>query len=127
MADGVVRKHILDALHEDDVWTGVPDRNSKAITGAKNVPFAWDADCQRVFEELKATLTSDAVLRMPDSTRPFVLTTDWSKLAVGAVLSQFQPVDGDDPASEQREYVIAYASRTLSPAETDYAPPRASA
>ena len=88
----------------------------------KNAPFVWTSECQNAFEQLKADLVSDNVLRMPDFDRPFILTTDWSKLAVGAVLSQKQPVDPRDAASEEKEYVIAYASRSLTPAETNYAP-----
>ena len=54
--------------------------------------------------------------------RPFLLTTPWSKAAVGAVLSQQQPVDYNDPDSEEREFVLAYARRGLTPAESHYAP-----
>ena len=61
-----------------------------------------------------------AVLRSANI--PFILTTDWSKVAVGAVLSQQQPVNYNDPDSEEREFVIAYASRGLTPAESHYAP-----
>ena len=88
----------------------------------KGTPFIWSEACQTAFETLKTDLMSDSVLRMPDFEQPFVLTTDWSKVAVGAVLSQFQPVDSEDPTSEKKEFVIAYASRALSPAETNYAP-----
>lgn len=58
---------------------------------------------------------------MPDFTRPFVLTTDWSKLAVGAVLSQRLPADANDTASPECEFAIAYGSRALTPAETNCA------
>ena len=88
----------------------------------KGARFEWTAECQAAFETLKRDLVSDSVLRMPDVAQPFVLTTDWSKLAVGAVLSQFQPENPDDPASPRKEYVIAYASRALNPAESNYAP-----
>ena len=54
----------------------------------KNVQFLWTEECQCAFEQLKADLVSPACLRMPDPEKPFILTTDWSKLAVGAVLSQ---------------------------------------
>jgi hypothetical protein len=88
----------------------------------KNTPFTWTDDCQQAFENLKEDLVSPRCLRMPDLTRPFVLTTDWSKVAIGAVLSQLQPVHLDDPDSEEKEFVIAYASRGLTSAESNYAP-----
>ena len=66
------------------------------------------------FQALKDALLSDPVLRQPDFTRPFVLTTDWSEEAQGAVLGQ---LDDDDA-----EYAIQYASHRNSPAEANYAP-----
>lgn len=88
----------------------------------KNVPFCWTPECQAAFEDLRQALTSDAVLRMPDFAEEFILTTDWSKTAIGAVLSQTQHETPGDPSSPRKEYVIAYASRALVPAESHYAP-----
>jgi hypothetical protein len=59
---------------------------------------------------------------MPQLDKPFILTTDLSKVAVGAVLSQKQPIGPDKASLEMREYVIAYASRALAPAKSNYAP-----
>ena len=60
-------------------------------------------------EQFKANLASPAAacLRMPDPEKRFILTTDWSKFPVGAVLSQMEPEVPSDPASEDKEYVIA--------------------
>ena len=65
-----------------------------------NVTFLWDDACQQAFECLKSDLVPDSCLRYPDLQRPFILTTDWSKVAVGAVFSQQQPVNYNDPDSE---------------------------
>lgn len=81
----------------------------------KNVPFVWSAECQEAYNELKRRLTSDPVLKLPDFSRPFILTTDWSKLAIGAVLSQIDPETGFD-------HPVAFKSRLLTPAESNYAP-----
>lgn len=63
------------------------------------------------FELCKKILCNDPILKYPDFEKPFVLTTDASNVAIGAVLSQGK-VGNDLP--------IAYASRTLNPAETNY-------
>ena len=67
----------------------------------KSKSFVWSEDCQSAFEKLKATLTSAPILAHPDFSKPFVLDTDASNFAMGAVLSQVH--DG-------KERVIAYAS-----------------
>jgi hypothetical protein len=54
------------------------------------------------------------VLALPNWDLPFILTTDWSQVAIGAVLSQVQPAAGE-------EHPIAFASRALTSAERNYA------
>jgi hypothetical protein len=56
-------------------------------------------------------LANPPLLKLPDFSRPFVLSTDASSYAVGAVLAQDY---------EGREHPIAFASRVLSPTETKY-------
>ena len=56
-------------------------------------------------------LTGNEILRHPDPTKPFLLTTDASNVALGAVLSQGE-VGRDNP--------ISFISRTLKPAEENY-------
>jgi len=58
-----------------------------------------------------AALTQGPVLQYPHFTKPFVLTTDASGYAVGAILNQGK-IGQDKP--------IAYASRTLNQAEQNY-------
>ena len=88
----------------------------------KGVLFSWDPSCQQAFATLKQQLVSSECLRMPQLDRPFFLTTYWSKVAVGAVLSQKQLINPADESSEEREYVIDFASRALTPAESNYSP-----
>jgi hypothetical protein len=78
----------------------------------KDVPYAWDQDQHEAFERLKACLTSPPILAYPNFTKPFVLYTDASTFALGAILSQ-----KDD---QNKEHVIAYASRTLNRHERNY-------
>ena len=58
----------------------------------KSVPFVWGEREQAAFEQLKKELTFAPVLVLPDFEKDFVITTDASKFAVGATLSQ--PYDG---------------------------------
>jgi len=70
----------------------------------QGVKFEWTADIQKLFDQLKAALTSPPVLAMPTPGDVFTLDTDASVVAIGGVLSQRQ-------AGNER--VIAYASRKL--------------
>ena len=63
------------------------------------------------FNKCKTLLTSSHVLQYPDFGKPFILTTDASNFAIGAVLSQ-GPIGKDRP--------VAFASRTLTKTEEKY-------
>ena len=73
--------------------------------------FRWTPACQEAFEELKRRLVTAPILAYPNETDPFILDTDASDVAIGAVLSQRQ--DG-------QERVIAYGSKALSKEERNY-------
>lgn len=76
----------------------------------KDEPFVWDSECQNAFDYLKTALMTPPILQYPDfsNTNEFILQTDASDLAVGAVLcnGNMKPV--------------AYASRPLNKAEKNY-------
>ncbi|KAL4085097.1 hypothetical protein QTP88_027389 [Uroleucon formosanum] len=86
---------------------------SKPMTNLlrKDVTFNWDTSCQEAFDKLKNILCSEPILQYPDFTKPFIVTTDASGKALGAILSQGE-ISQDLP--------IAYASRTLSKCESNY-------
>ena len=75
----------------------------------------WSPECETAFQTLKDRLTSQPILRLPDPDKPFVLRTDASQQAIGAVLLQ---ADQDDP---NELHPVAYASRKLNSAERAYA------
>ena len=72
----------------------------------------WTEEHQKAFEELKAICSNPPILAFAKFDRPFILHTDASFTGLGAVLYQKQ----DDGTSR----VIAYASRTLNKAESNY-------
>ena len=78
----------------------------------KSVRFHWNDDCQITFETLKQLLVTAPVLAYPLSEGEYILDTDASNFAMGAVLSQVQ--NGE-------ERVIAYASQTLTPSQQNFA------
>ena len=77
----------------------------------KRREFVWTEQQQHSFQDMKDSLTRAPILQFPDFGQPFVLTTDASDFAIGAVLSQGK-LGHDLP--------VAYASRLLSKAERNY-------
>lgn len=77
----------------------------------KKLPFTWTDETQKAFETLRDIICSEPLLQYPDFSKPFLVTTDASNYALGAVLSQ--GIVGKD-------LPIAYASRTLKDPEINY-------
>ena len=76
----------------------------------------WDEKEEQAFMSLKEAFTSAPVLGYPDYSLPFILHSDSSTDGLGAVLYQQQDESKDDVS------VIAYASRSLTASEINYAP-----
>lgn len=77
----------------------------------KDVKFKWEEEHQKTFETLKNILTSDITLVYPNFNQEFWAETDASLEGLGIMIGQ--KVDG-------KVRPIAFASRTLSPAEKNY-------
>jgi hypothetical protein len=77
----------------------------------KDAPFLWSELQQSVFSDCKSVLYSDQVLAYPNFKDSFILTTDASKVAVAAILSQFQ---------NGVERPVSYASRQMNKGEQNY-------
>ena len=60
---------------------------------------------------MKQAMICDPVMTYPDFDREFIVTTDASKVGMGATLTQMY---------EEGERVVAYASRCVQPAEANY-------
>ncbi|XP_013404718.1 uncharacterized protein K02A2.6 [Lingula anatina] len=79
----------------------------------KNVNWKWTEECQKAFDACKCELSSDRVLTHYDSQRKIKLDCDASAYGVGAVISHIMDDGSEKP--------IAFASRTLSKSERNYA------
>jgi transcription antitermination factor NusG len=74
-------------------------------------PMLWTEDAQVAAETLKERLVAAPILALPDTSQPFIVTTNASTYAVGAVLSQ--KIDGV-------ERPVAFEGRKLRVAEVNY-------
>ena len=79
---------------------------------AKDVPFEFTYECLIAIEILKRALISGPIIQPPDWRLPFEIMCDASDYAVGAVLGQ---------PKDKRHHAIAYASKTLTGAQLNYA------
>ena len=88
-------------------------KKSKSLTNLlkQNQPFIWSDTCQDSFLFFKNILTYEPLLQYLYFNQPFNITTDASIIMIGAVLSRGK-IGSDLP--------IAYASRTLNKAKTNY-------
>jgi transposase InsO family protein len=75
----------------------------------KDTEFHWTDEHTTSFETLKELFNRDVPLQMPDYSKPFIIDTDASDIAVGAVLGQIDANGHERP--------VFFASRKLSPAE----------
>lgn len=76
----------------------------------KNTPFKWSEECENSFATLKSKLISPQILQFPDYEKDFIIITDASKLACGAVLAQVH--DGF-------ELPVAFASKAFTKGESN--------
>lgn len=79
---------------------------------SNKVDFVWSEEAQSSFTLVRQAFVSPPVLIMPDMAKPFVLETDASDYAVGAVLLQ---LGGDDML-----HPVAFFSQKHLPAERNY-------
>jgi hypothetical protein len=77
----------------------------------KNVEFKWTNSCQEAFNTLKHQLSTAPILRGPDWTLPFHISSDASDTAIGVVLGQEE---------NHLPYAIYFISKNMTPTELNY-------
>lgn len=82
-----------------------------ALCTPKTVGWPWTSAHDEAFAALKDALTTAPIIHPPDLRAPYTVTTDASKFALGAVLTQGEGADLK---------TIAFESRKMIPAERNY-------
>ena len=77
----------------------------------KGTQFTWEKPHQDAFEGLKNAITTAPVLKIPRHDLPYLLETDASGFAIGAVLSQ---------PHDDKYFPVGFYSRTMMAAERNY-------
>jgi hypothetical protein len=77
----------------------------------KNVEFKWTNSCQEAFNTLKHQLSIAPILRGPDWTLPFHISSDASYTTIGSVLGQEE---------NHLPCAIYFISKNMTPAELNY-------
>ena len=86
---------------------------NRLLTKTNEKKWTWSSDCQESFIRAKELIASTQVLTHYDLSLPVVLAADASAYGIGAVISHIMPSGEERP--------IAFASRSLTSAEKNYA------
>ena len=84
------------------------------ITDKKYARLEWTQKMDEAFEQIKTSIANATALHIPDTSKPFVLVTDCSDYAAGAMLAQRDKKDKDALCP------IAYYHHALTKAEQGY-------
>lgn len=109
-----IAKPMYELLEAKNSPTVSPQPRKKGMKGTQlpsKTLIQWTDEHQKTLDQLIHFLSNPPVLAYPNFELPFVLHTDASEKGLGAVLYQRQ---------EGKLRVIAYGSRTLTPAERGY-------
>ena len=99
-------KNFAEIAYPLSQLTGIKD-------GKNPRPFVWGEAEQKAFEQLKECLCSKPVLAAPDLSKEFIVTTDASDFALGAIFSQMDE-------KIKVDHACIYASRCLKGRELRY-------
>ncbi|KAL1914578.1 uncharacterized protein VTP21DRAFT_8203 [Calcarisporiella thermophila] len=105
-------KNTRNTCDKSSTYYGKTSSTRKRVN--KDREFVWDDNCAKLFQELKSKLITASTLKIPDPNEKFIVTTNASDFAIGAVLSQYEP-------SDNSLHPIAFESHKLSTCERNYA------
>ena len=77
----------------------------------KQAKWLWEDEQEGAYNKLKELLTTSPILVQADDSNPYIIKTDASNYAIGAVLVQ---------GEGEQEHPVEYASRLLNQAERNY-------
>ena len=78
----------------------------------QDIKFKWTEEAQQAFEDIKQAFRTEIILGYPNHNKPFILETDASKFAIGAILTQ------ENDKGEERP--LATMSKQLQGAELNW-------
>ena len=81
--------------------------------------LAWTPESEKAFDDMKAALLKPLNLHLPNPDKGFVLRTDASEYAVGAVLEQVQEDGSHVPVAFWIRVLAAGQRRTWTPREKE--------
>jgi len=79
----------------------------------KQAKFIWSPETQKAFDEIKLKFATAPVLAYPNRDIPFIVETDSSNFAIGAILSQTS-------SNDNKIHPVAFFSRSLTASEKNY-------
>ena len=74
-----------------------------------DIKFQWTPELEKIFQDVRSSMTADTELSTPNTKHPFFITVDASLVGLGAVLFQMN--------EENKIKVISYNSRILNTQE----------
>ena len=88
----------------------------------KDSEFIWTNVHQQTFDQLKLHVSNDVKLNFYDCSKPLYIEVDTSKKGIGAMMQQEDSIVKNTSKCDipNNLYPISYASKTLSPTESNY-------
>lgn len=110
--DEASRDRFVSGIRNEACQRRLLSESNLTFARAFEIALSMESKEQRAFGKCKDLLTNDRILVHYDPSLPLTLACDPSAYGIGAVLQHTMPTGEERP--------VAYASRTLSPAEKKY-------